>query len=52
MTEFQIWLVATEFDGEEIPYQMVGNTSSLELAEALLRATLETGFKAVIIRSR
>lgn len=52
LTEYQIWLVATEYDGEEVPYQMVGNTSSVELAEALLKATLDTGFKAVMIRSR
>lgn len=52
MINYQIWLLTMEYDGEEIPYQKIGETSSEELAEALLRATEETGYRAVIIRSR
>lgn len=52
MIEYEIWLVTLDADGEEVPYQMIGFTSTRELAEALAKAANDTGYRAVILRSR
>ena len=48
-SEFQVWLVTVDGDGEKVPYELVGGASSRELAQAIRDAAIEIGLDAVIL---
>ena len=45
---YQLWLVTVDADGERYPYQLIGCVETFELANALMKAAIDTGYEAMI----